>query len=395
VTKTKKQIGILNFAYGNGPFIRTCELALAFNDELERLGGQRIQFIVPWIYGDKQARIIREEFDKRLVPHPDELVLDPVLGEILSGIFYAHSGFSDYLKQWLENVDIASEKIKKHLSGSIKCRTLSNIPIRLHGENIVVELSRSPRVVFGVDCAGYYTSFGYTSQICKKAEEFGGERIDISRKLLTEASSAAAEVEKRYKIHAIAWPSTFSAQPDYKPLYSSEVMVPPITDLPEINTDPIEPGVFVTVSGIPGFEKLYKEAETFGLKIYCNDPASVPGSVKALPKIIPNKNIKFQFARSGWGSVWLSMYCGTPLVVPDFNSQDDPEIFFNNKTIERLGIGVVFKGQKLADLLGQVETINNNCRMVCGQIKSRWGTLDGNKICARIFAKDFYRCKIK
>ena len=83
------------------------------------------------------------------------------------------------------------------------------------------------------------------------------------------------------------------------------------------------------------------------------------------------------------------MIVGTPLVVPDFDSDDDPEIFFNNRSLEKLQLGVVFRGQSLEEILKDVPRVKKAYDKINYEILNRWGTLDGNQYCAELFAKDF------
>ena len=153
----------------------------------------------------------------------------------------------------------------------------------------------------------------------------------------------------------------------------------------------MENGIYVTIAGIEGLERLYQEARQLGLKLYSNDTKAVVGSEKALPYVIPNPAIQFQFARAGFGSTWLSMLCGTPLVVPQFDPTDDPEIYFNNITVEQTGIGIIYRGQPLADILAERERIRANCEAMRKKIIARWGTLDGNEVCAKLFTDHFLK----
>ncbi|MEK7074552.1 MAG: hypothetical protein AAB968_02195, partial [Patescibacteria group bacterium] len=171
--------------------------------------------------------------------------------------------------------------------------------------------------------------------------------------------------------------------------YNDEILVPPIAPPPQLNNEEIEKGIFVTITGIPGLERLYQDARRLGLKLYSNDMEAVPGSIYMSPHVIPNKNIICQFARAGWSSIWISMISGTPLVVPDFDSHDDPEIYFNNKSVEELGLGIVYRGQALEKILEQAPRIKKSCENVKKQILEKWGTLDGNRYCAKMFAEDF------
>ena len=128
----KKYI-VTNFAYGTGPYLRTTELALAFNDELEKLGQERMSIIVPLVYGEKQKNIMREEFGELL--NSGEIIFDAKLGAILKSVFYEKSSYESALKNWVLNFKKASGGAKAHL-------------LRKYRNSIAVELSRSPRLDF-------------------------------------------------------------------------------------------------------------------------------------------------------------------------------------------------------------------------------------------------------
>lgn len=381
-------MGVTNFAYGTGPYLRTTELAIAFNDELEKSGRERIPFIVPWVYGEKQRRIMLEEFEGNDAVKKGEILLDKALGAILRSVFYGDNSYKEALSKWARSVDAVSKKAHDHLNGTISVETLFGEKIQVNGGDIVAELNRSPRIRYEVAPA-YSTTFGHVAEILDAALGIDQDIINIDKRLLYDGIEAAQSVERAQKISTIAYPATFSWKTGHEPRYGNEILVPPITSLPHENTEDIEEGIFVTVTGIPGLEGLYEEARHLGLKLYCNDTEAVSGSTKALPRIIPNKNIIFQFARSGWGSIWLSMLSGTPIVVPRFDKEDDPEIYFNNKAVEKLGIGVIYHGQPLSDILAERERIKKNCFTLREDIVSRFGVLSGNEVCARMFAQDF------
>lgn len=379
----KKYI-VTNFAYGTGPYLRTTELALAFNDGLEKHGRERLGIIVPLVYGERQKKIMLEEFSA----YENEIFFDENLGDILKSIFYGNSSYEDALSNWIKNAKNYSEKANKHLSGRFQVERLDGVEMEVDGNNIIVEINRSPRIRYDVAPA-YFTTFGYVADILNETKKVDKGKISIRHDLLDKGIKIANWVESEQKIHAVAYPATFSWSKDYKPSNSSEILSPPISRLYGMDNTEMDSGVFVTITGIPGLERLYQEIKDLGLKIYSNDTTTVSGSIRALPNIIPNKNIIFQFARAGWGSIWLSMISKTPLVVPDFDPKDDPEIYFNNLAIENLGIGIIYRRQSLEEVLSKSNELKKNCEAVCDNILSRLGTLDGNTYCARIFVKDF------
>ena len=387
---TPQQLLVTNFAYGIGPFLRTTELAIVFNDTLEKQGRPRLACLIPWVYGEKQKRIMLEEFGEHERKYPGELLLDKKLGAILRSVFYGDNTYEVALAAWVETAEKVSEQAKQHLCEVITVETLSGGHVTVQGEHIIVEINRSPRVRFDVAPA-YFTTFGYIEDILRGALEAGRRKVNVDPLLLEKGIAVARSIEERQTIHAVAYPGTFSGSDLYKAKYPTEIMVPPIRDAQIVpNREEIEPGIFVTVTGIPGLERLYREARDFGLRLYSNDLESVPGSVRRFsPNHGLNKNIVLHFARSGWGSVWLSLFCDTPILVPDFDPLDDPEIYFNNKMVEELGIGTVYRGQGLSEILAQGDAIRKRYREMRDKIIRRWGTLDGNQACADVFVKDF------
>ena len=381
-----KKYLVTNFAYGTGPYLRTTELALAFNDELEKHGMERLGIIVPQVYGEKQKRIMFEEFSG----NADEIFLDEKLGKILGSVFYGDNTYEEALLKWSNNVKEISAEAKKHLSGKISAISLSGKTAEIDGGDIVLELNRSPRIRYDV-APSYFTTFGYIGEILENVKNVPENKISVRRDLLNKGIKAANWVEANQNIHAIAYPATFSWQSTYKARYDSEILAPPISRPYPDNSEIFEPGVFVTITGIPGLERLYADAKRLEIKLYSSDEKSVPRSEKKLPHVIPNPNIILQFARSGWGSVWISMISGTPLVVPDFDPKDDPEIYFNNLAVEKLGIGVIYRGQPLEKILEQRAEVKKNSKILCDKILARWGTLDGNSYCAKLFVEDFLK----
>jgi len=380
---------VTNFAYGNGPYLRTTELAIAFNDELENGGQRRLGIIIPWVYGEKQKRIMLEEFGDRIRQHPEEFFLDVNLGNILKNIFYGSKGtYEESLRIWVDNFQKASDAARAHLSGKFVAETFFGDRTEIDGKDIVLEINRSPRVTYGV-ASSLFTSFAYLTEIFEKAIDV--KEISIDPSLLNKAIGVARRIERSQYARFIAYPATFSYSEYYQPCYFQEILTPPIMSFPKGERLNAEKGVFVTVSGIPGLEKLYGEAGKLGLKLYSNDPQAISGSEKAHPNIMASGNILFHFARSGWGSVWSSMFLGTPLLIPEFDSSDDPEIYFNNLAIEKMGVGLIYRGQSLAQLLRAAERMKINNQKIKEKILSQFGTLDGNQYCGQKFVESFLK----
>jgi len=381
---------VTNFAYGTGPYLRTTELALAFNDELEKRGHARMPIIVPWVYGEKQRRIMQEEFGTR----EHEILLDEELGLLLKSIFYGDMTYAEALARWVNDAKVISEKAKKHLVGSLSLETLGGEKITVEKPDIALELNRSPRIRYNV-APSYMATFAYIAEILEHALKENRDTIAVPEELLKKGIETANWVEEAQNMRSVAYPATFSGSPNYRARYPDEIMTPPNTSqFPTKNTTAMQPGIFVTVTGIPGLERLYEEARELGLLLYSNDTEAVPGSVFALPESVTNDAMAFQFARSGWGSVWLSLFVGLPIVIPEYDKNDDPEIFFNNLMVEKLGLGIIYRGQPLTDILTQRGNITKNYEHMRENVTKRFSSFDGNRYAAKIFVDDFLKKSI-
>ena len=141
---------VTNFAYGTGPYLRTTDLAIAFNDELEKAGHGRMGIIMPWVYGEKQKRVMLEEFTGHEKKYPGEILLDAKLGELLRSVFYADCTYEEALAAWVKNYREVSLEAYHHLSFEFEVETLGGERRNIDGTKIRVELNRSPRVRFNV-----------------------------------------------------------------------------------------------------------------------------------------------------------------------------------------------------------------------------------------------------
>lgn len=377
-----KQFLVTNFAYGIGPYLRTTELALALNREQLKLGKEPFGIIVPLVYGEKQKRIMREEFSKNAA----DIFLDAALGEILKSVFYEKERFEDALVRWNKNEKDASEAARAHLSKPFVVESLvGGDSITISPEGVALTLARAPRIRYGI-APSYSVSFGLQSEILAAAAK--EPAVKTKKETLLRAAETARRIEADEKLHLIAYPATMDCHANRKPVYKNEVSVPPVTDLPKRYTGAsVAKGLYVTVTGIGGLERLFEDAGKLGLELYSNNPETITGSKKILPSILSSGKIMLHFARSGLGAAWLSLFTEVPIILPKYDGDDDPEILFNNKAIERLGFGMVYRGEPLAEILKKVPTMKKAAQETKQAIMQKFGTLDGNAYAARLIAE--------
>lgn len=387
----KKKFIITNFAYGIGPYLRTTELALAVNRELRKTGKETLGIIVPWVYGEKQKRIMLEEFPKQ----SKDIFLDVGLGGILKSVFYEKERFEDALVRWNETEENASKAARAHLSKPFEVEPLSGgEKVKILPDDIKMELARAPRVRYGITPV-FNVAFGLQSEILRAAAR--AKEVKTSKQALLAAARVAERIEKCAARHFIAYPATMDFA-ERKYVYKNEVSVPPVTDMPKRHKGKkVAKGLYVTVTGIGGLERLFADASKLGLKLYSNpagqqaaygagNPA-VPGSIGVHPSILSSGSAVLHFARSGWGSAWLSLFTEVPIILPEYDGDDDPEILFNNKAIEKFGFGMVYRGESLTEILKKVPAMKTAARKTKKEIMKKFSAWDGNQFAARYIAK--------
>lgn len=366
---------ILNFAYGFGPPLRTTELALAVNNMLKEKTGEEFGIIVPLIYGDAQKKIMKEAFAEVIQQNSNTLLLDKTLGNYLKSVFYGEKSYEESLKFLLENKTKVETAIKDYLSNGLTVETFDGTIISVDKKDIMFEINRNPRLNFNI-YPSYSVSFAYNSDILKQTlkENIG----DTDKKIIKEVIPLFEEIENNQQLYFIADPATFSNKDkSFKKNRKNEVYTPPTLHKLKNTDDNIKKGIYVTVTGIPGLNRLFEEARNIGLQIYSNKPEAVAGSIKASPSIIAHENILLHFARSGWGSIWLSQFTKTPFITPSYDKDDDPEIYFNNVCIEQLGLGTIYKNQNLDELLKIKDLYVSNVEKINKYLIDTYGTLDG------------------
>lgn len=191
---------ITNFIYGTGPFLRTTEIAIAVNKQVKNPYG----IIVPWVMGEKQRKIMLEEFTDQA----DNIFLDKQLGDILNTVFYNEKGYEDSLRMWIENYEEKSREAQLYLKGTLSTETLSGKKVEINGKYIEIEINRSPRIKFGIE-KSFGVTFGCTSEILKKVLDLPHDIVSIDRNLVRKAIPISEELEKN-KLTFISYPGTFS-----------------------------------------------------------------------------------------------------------------------------------------------------------------------------------------
>jgi len=375
------------FAHGNGPFLRIVDLGLAINQELELRNREKMNIIVPLVYGDRQKRIMKEDFEDVIRKNPDLILFDELHGQILNELFFKTGHYQENLEFLLKNQPKLEEMLRNHLSSSIKVSNFAGDEKKVKRGDIAFEISHNPRVATGYENS-FYTSIAYFSELLDRTIQ---EDLGFDPSLLSVVSGIARDIEADRNLHFLPEPFTFSYDRSRKK--GNEIFTPPFIHTPNRNNEDIPEGMYVTVTGIDGLKSLFDKVSEFGMKLYASPfEKNIENADKSHgPGIISNPNIKYQFGRTGWSTVWLSHLTETPLITPAYTEGDDPEIFFNEKSVVKLGLASIFRGDPNEALIG-ADSLNKSIFDVNFKLLNHYKTFDGIDYTARVIV-DFIEGK--
>lgn len=385
---SNKKYIILNFTHGNGPYLRTGELALAINNVLGKKGLERMGIIMPWVYKNRQKTILTENFGKFFTGKKSEIFLDKNLGEYLKKVFYNGDKYEKTLKNVLLEAESVKKQIQNYLSEGLTIENYAGDKITVKKEDILMEIKRCPIINFDIK-PSYYTGFAYLSDIFSHSVH--EPQIKIDKDLLRKIADYYSKIEESKDIGFIAEPSTF---PTNMCKSSSTLFTPPNAKIPPKYPFYrfVEKGVYVSITGIIALnEKIFHGMHDIGIKIYTNKPAIIPFSKKSNPNIISNKNILLHFARVGWGSAWRSFFTGTPLIMLPYDQNDDPEVYFNNISLEKIGLGKIYGSQSTDELMEFSSIYKKNLEKAKNDLIKKYGTIDGVQYTAEKIVEHFLK----
>lgn len=385
---------ITTFAHGNGPYSRTVDLGLAINNILKEKKEDPLSIIVPLVYGDRQKNIMLEDFGDIIKNNPNLILFDETYGEILNKLFFKTGHYKENLELLLEKQPELEEQLNNHLSGKFKVKNFGGDEIEVYRDDIAFEISHNPRVATHF-AKSYYTTIAFFSEILRKAAKesslIDGPNAFDKKLLLEVAEKIADKIENDKKMHFMPEPFVFSYDSNRKRL-RGEIFTPPFIHLQPVNTEDIKEGMYVMVTGIDGLMDLFKGVKDFGQELYCPPFVNIEGvgpENKKHPNFVFNRNIDYQFARTGWSTVWWSLMSKTPLIAPKYTKGDDPEIYFNELSVSQLGLAVIFDSSRIPrETLQDANFLRPNLENVNELLNQNYGKVDGMDYTADIIVRD-------
>jgi|GEM_PF-2585767 len=377
---------LTNFGCGNGPFLRAIDWALGIREKLT----EEVRILVPDAYGEKMRRLVREDFPALLENDPDLFVFHPALGAALQNLLYDGKDFSLTLQKLIENYPATQAAADEILSGQSEGLSMSGAKVAIAPEDIVCTVSRNPNLRLGKKSL-FYSSIGFFERILRAAED---EEVfaRYGKADLEKAAELMRQAEDGWDMYLQPMPSVFSY--DTRPLESwkeGTSVTPPLFHPPQPTdfAEELEPGIYVLVSGIPYLDRLYSQVTKLGWTLYTNQPTpNVPAARVLHPRFVGHPSIQGVYARAAWNTIWLANLNRKPLLCPPFLADDFPEIFFNNRSVEKLGLGVIMTPElEAGDAIDQAKALQPGIDAYYAEILKRFGTLDGIEYAATLAAQ--------
>jgi len=158
-------------------------------------------------------------------------------------------------------------------------------------------------------------------------------------------------VDRKYQKTFIPSYHTFSFDETREP-WLQEVPTPPLKPVPAEDTQEIPEGaVFCMLSGTESeIETILERARTLkqeGTPVLISEFGVETDEFPSAPtSVISNKNIAKVIARAGWGTIWTCQQAGVDFEPLPYSPGDDPEIYFNVKTLQKIPIQEATREQR-------------------------------------------------
>jgi len=387
------------FAHGNGPYSRCVEWAIEVNKVREERGLERLPVVVPLVYPGRQERIMREEVESHVSKdffenHPDEIWLDRKQGELLEKLMFKGKDYADNLRILARDYQGVEDEMHRHLNGR---RVLENFAngqeMEFDLRDCAFQLGLNNRMQTGLPNQ-FYTAGGAGpfDEVLERA--ILDDRVGFDEETMKNALPVARRMIEGQRLILSNEPGVFSYD-ESRILRDNEFLTPGFVHAPKPSDRELpEKGIYFLASGIDGIREsgMYDAVAELGLRVYTAkfSLSALPEELREFagkpehlmkPSEINNPMIVAQFARSGWSEVWFSHIAEKGFLTPPHLPTDDPEILFNLRGIERLGLGVVVGDDPRADLKKAIELAKSvgeyNQRLI-----EEYGTLDGIRFAA-------------
>lgn len=287
-----------------------------------------------------------------------------------------NSELSDIYKKGLTDITSYSDHIQFLSEYKDKLEGLAQLCIkdlRKHfNVEIVLEIITGSRIVVTEIAPVIYVFEGLLSSILEMAKNEGIIGDTTTVRSVIESMKLA---EENYTYTFIPDSSPFVDNKFFSHLKSSPILTPPLRTIdvsrPKYLLD--KPSLFVMMSGTGRGSKAVEMAKSLKLPFVSNKFTDRFTGFD--PKEIFGPNVLGVITRGGAGTQWICQLAEKPQIFIPFESDDDPEIYFNIEHYCNLGVGVRSDHEDLN--LDLISSCIPSIRKLNDATFVRYGTLDG------------------
>lgn len=389
---------VLNPGHGNEPYILATAIGREVSKKFASAGMEQPILVTPLLYGERQKRILLEENpnDASLIHYDEEF------GSILKQIMFGSGDFSHHLNQVNTHYDDVERMLNNrfHIDAeSFTAKSLTtNESTQLSPKNIIGAIDVGNRVSLKVP----HRYFAFPEVLSRVLHEsMQHPELGFSESEMKKLVDRMLRVEAAYSQVFIPWVSTFSYQnaTDLNSQPQSidgrlRMYTPAMKAGIENGNGDVDPGVYIMMSGtgsaIEANKSLMKAVHEAGIKAYSPPWEKIEGTEKMPPSVMADENIMAIMGRSGWGTGWQVMQLEKPWLVAPYQQGDDPEIYFNNKTIEALRLGKIIGSEGISgdELKSLARKISPGLHSLNDAVRKKFGTTNGIEYIAEHIFKD-------
>lgn len=340
--------GSFNFGiiaiHGNEPQRLLTAVSLEISKILKEHGLTPPVFVLPDIYGEDSKRILREEFPSNL----SQIFMSEELGAILKQTQFGQAGYQDHMEEVAEKQPKVYEEVlaffeKPFIATSLSGETREFFPAgrRLElnaGANVVASQPGERKTHF------YFPVI--LSELVAATMEDPTINFTYDQDTMERVRRIAQEFEKTYSTTQLGYVHTLSFEEDYST--GGKIFTPAPKKAKEPPNIDLENGIYIMASGSGiGVETVVNQAKRLSQEGY--EIVSPPWihrrlqiGIAATPDVIFHPGIKAVIGRAGWGILWDAQKAEKPFADIGAGEYDNPEIRFNRRTIQKLGLGDAF-----------------------------------------------------
>lgn len=410
-TPERRSVILVNPAHGNEPYILGAKIAVRVSALLVEQGLPDVQVVIPELYPEnkRQERILREELNEQgALVH-----LDRELGQTLKKILFGANDFPGHLHRIINSASEVEEEIKNHFSRPFQAENIVTEEDKTFSPaEIIASIDASPRVLLPAPFrASAFPALLPEILVKAHAENIvPGITEDEWGRIMQQVEKVERGNDLRFlpRFHTFAYEALgerkgLSADKTYDLLQQDAtnrsgwdvVYTPPMkSPAGQGQSDELHygDGILAMYSGTAsGLDDVEGASKDVGLHVYDNKTV-----LRDTTSIIADDRIKVVVSRAGQGTGWQVYLAAKPWVVTPYRTPDDPELYFDNKMLEQVGLGVVLQDTDkvyVEQALIDAQAMKPRLETLRRRQRQEFGTLDGIEFMAQRIVKELLKAR--